>query len=141
MAFRVRHSIDFLGRVLLVAAFVVSMPIKETNFPQLINAISSQGVSIEMSTFLLVSAIVFLISGLSLVLFSRYQKIGASLLLVFILPTAIFFRVNSFQTSVISMNLGLIGGLTLVLTRNQPQRGFENFIKWKKAIRKLNSRF
>ncbi len=141
MDFRIRNSFDFIGRVCLASAFILVMPIRSYNLPKLINSIVDQGISTEMSTFLVSLAIIFLIGGLSLLIFTRYQKIGASILLIFLIPSVIFFQIKPNQTTLPSRNLGLIGGLIIVLIRNQPQKRFEDLINWKKILNNFNNKF
>ena len=112
-----RRLIDIAGRVCLSAVFVIAIPAKLTGFPSVVNAIVARGIPQPLAGFLLVVAIACLITGSGLLIFGKNQKIGASLLLTFIIPTTLIFHLFPLQLSALLMNLGLIGGLTLALTR------------------------
>ena len=113
----VRRLVDLIGRVCLVAVFVIAVPVKITNFSSVVGAIVSRGIPESLSVLLLVAAIACLVVGPVLLLIGKKQKIGAALLLTFLVPTTIIFHLFPFQSQAVFMNLGLIGGLTLALTR------------------------
>jgi len=110
-------TVDFLGRLCLSAVFVVAVPSKITKFSSVVETISGQGVPAPLAPFLLFAAIACLVVGSVLLIFGKSQKLGASLLLIFLVPTTIIFHAFPFQPKALFMNLGLIGGLTLALTR------------------------
>ena len=112
-------SADFLGRLCLSAVFVVAVPSKITKFSSVVEAISGQGIPPALAPFLLLAAIACLVVGSALLLFGKNQKLGASLLLIFLVPTTIIFHAFPFQPKALFMNLGLIGGLTLAFTRSK----------------------
>ena len=101
----------------MAAVFVVAVPSKITKFSSVVGSISGQGIPEPLAPFLLVAAILCLVVGSVLLLFGNNQRLGASLLLIFLVPTTIIFHVFPFQPKALFMNLGLIGGLTLALTR------------------------
>jgi len=59
------------------------------------------------------SAILCLIIGSILFISGFKQRLGASLLLLFIIPTTFMFHVFPFQIREVLMNAGLVGGLIL----------------------------
>jgi len=65
--------------------------------------------------FLLILAIICLIFGSILFIAGFKQKLGAYLLLVFIVPTTFIFHFSPFQVKAVLMNSALIGGLLLGL--------------------------
>ncbi len=109
--------VDIAARVCLAAVFVIAVPVKITKFSSVIKAISARGIPEPLSVILLVAAIGLIVVGSLLLVFGRKQRLGASLLLIFLVPTTIVFHVVPFHTTAVFMNLGLIGGLTLALTR------------------------
>ncbi len=116
-----RRSFDFLGRLCLATTFAIAIPSKILEFPLVVNSIAKQGIPEPLAAFLLVVAIACLIGGVGFLLFGKDQKIGASLLLTFLVPTTLIMHFFPFQTLAVFMNLGLIGGLIIALTRSMPQ--------------------
>ncbi len=118
----VRNSIDAIGRVCLAAVFVISVPVKIGNFSSVVDAIVLRGIPEPIAMLLLIAAIGCIVGGSALLIFGKNQKLGASLLLFFLVPTTIIFHLFPFQSRAVFMNIGLIGGLTLALTRpNLPE--------------------
>ena len=113
----IRRSVDLIGRVCLAAVFVIAVPVKITKFSSVVGAIVGRGIPEPLAASLLVAAIACLVVGPVLLLIGKKQKIGAALLLTFLVPTTIIFHLFPFQSQAVFMNLGLIGGLTLALTR------------------------
>ena len=112
-----RRSVDVIGRICLATVFVIAVPVKITKFSSVVEAIVERGIPEPLAAFLLVAAISCLVGGSLLLVFSENQKMGATLLLVFLVPTTIIFHLFPFQSKAVFMNLGVIGGLTLALTR------------------------
>ena len=107
---------DFLGRVLMAAVFVNALPAKLTDFAGTSAYIASKGVPVGLASVLLVGAIVALIAGTILLVFGADTTLGASLLLVFLVPTTLIFHTFPVDGGFF-MNLALIGGLLLAITR------------------------
>ena len=107
---------DFLGRVLMAAVFVNALPGKLTDFAGTSAYIASKGVPSGLASVLLVGAIVALIAGTILLVFGADTTLGASLLLVFLVPTTLIFHTFPVDGGFF-MNLALIGGLLLAITR------------------------
>ncbi len=112
-----RKSFDFLGRLCLATTFAIAIPPKILEFPSVVNSISKQGIPEPLAAFLLIVAIACLIGGVGFLLFGKDQRIGASLLLIFLIPTTLIMHFFPFQSLAVFMNLGLIGGLIIALTR------------------------
>ena len=106
---------NFIGRVLISAIFIYAIPGKIINFERTTEIISSKNINPSLAPFLLLLAIICLILGSILFITGFKQKIGASLLLIFIVPTTFIFHLSPFQIKAVLMNAGLIGGLILGL--------------------------
>lgn len=116
---KTNQSIDFLGRLCLATTFAIAIPPKILSFSLVVNTISNKGIPSTMASFLLIAAIACLIGGVGFLLFEKYERVGASLLLVFLVPTTLIMHFFPFQSLAVFMNLGLIGGLLLTLTRSR----------------------
>ena len=112
------YSLNFLGRLLLSAIFVNAIPGKITNFSAQANFITSKGFPQSISIILLVFAILILISGSVLMIFTNKVKLASSLLLIFLIPTTIIFHFLPFDIFPVVRNLSLIGGLLLALDQS-----------------------
>jgi len=112
------YSLNFLGKLLLSAIFVNAIPGKITNFESQVQYIVSRGIPESISILLLIAAIVLLISGSSLLIFSDKTRLGCSLLLIFLVPTTIIFHLVPFQFMAIARNLSIIGGLLVAMDKS-----------------------
>ena len=119
----IHRSVDLIGRICLSAVFVIAVPVKITKFSSVVGAIVERGIPEPLAAFLLIAAIGCLVGGSLLIVFCENQKIGATLLLGFLIPTTIIFHLFPFQSKAVFMNLGIIGGLTLALTRPKLNEG------------------
>ena len=109
--------LDFLGRVLLAAVFVHALPGKFSDFTGNAGFIASKGIPEPLANVLLFAAILVLIAGSILLVFGGDTILGASLLLVFLVPTTLIFHTFPIDSG-FYLNLGLIGGLILAITRS-----------------------
>ena len=112
------YSLNFLGRLFLSAIFVNAIPGKITNFSAQTDFIVSKGFPESIAAILLSLAILTLISGSILLLFTKKIRLGSSLLLVFLIPTTIIFHFSPFDIFPVVRNLSLIGGLLLALDKS-----------------------
>ena len=117
MNFKRFYSLNFLAKLLLSAIFVNAIPSKITNFGSQAEYITSRGFPEPLSNILLIAAIVLLISGSILLIFSNKTKLACSLLLIFLVPTTIIFHLVPLQFIAISRNLSLIGGLLIAIDK------------------------
>ena len=108
---------DFVGRALMSAAFVHAVPGKLTNFQGNIEFIATKGITGPLANILLFAAILVLIAGSILFVFGSNTKLGASLLLIFLVPTTLIFHTFPIDLG-FYMNLSLIGALILTITRS-----------------------
>ena len=107
---------NLIGRILISAIFIYAIPGKIINFERTVEVISNKNIPPNLAPFLLVLAIICLILGSILFISGFKQKIGAYLLLTFIVPTTFIFHFSPFQIKAILMNSALIGGLILGLS-------------------------
>ena len=99
------------------AAFVHAVPGKLTNFQGNIEFIATKGITGPLANVLLFAAILVLIAGSILFVFGSNTKLGASLLLIFLVPTTLIFHTFPIELG-FYMNLSLIGALVLTITRS-----------------------
>jgi len=118
MDFKRFYSLNFLGKLFLSAIFVNAIPGKILNFSSQTQYIVSRGFPEELSILMLIAAIVLLISGSLLLIFSERTKLACSLLLIFLVPTTIIFHLVPFQIIALTRNLSLIGGLLIVIDKS-----------------------
>ena len=108
---------NLIGRILIAAIFIYAIPGKIVNFERTVEIITSKNIPPFIAPFLLLSAILCLIIGSILFISGFKQKTGASLLLIFIVPTTFIFHFFPFQVKAVLMNAGLVGGLILGLNK------------------------
>ena len=106
---------NFIGRTLISAIFIYGIPGKIIDFERTVEVISDKNIPPIFAPILLLLAIIFLIFGSILFISGFKQKLGAYLLLIFIVPTTFIFHFSPFQIKAFLMNAGLIGGLVLSL--------------------------
>ena len=109
---------DFLGRVLMAVVFVSALPGKLADFAGTVSFIASKGIPVPLASFLLAAAIVVLIAGSILFVVGGITILGASLLLVFLVPTTLIFHTFPMDGGFF-MNIALIGALILGITRSR----------------------
>ena len=109
---------DFLGRVLMAVVFVSALPGKLTDFAGTVSFIASKGLPVPLASFLLTAAIVVLIASSILFVVGGNTIRGASLLLVFVVPTTLIFHTFPMDDG-FCMNIALIGALILGITRSR----------------------
>tara|TARA_Y100000589_G_C27152157_1_gene629390 strand:- start:1412 stop:1786 length:375 start_codon:yes stop_codon:yes gene_type:complete len=116
------YSLNFFGRLFLSAVFVNSVSDKIQNFKGSALYLADQGVPLLLSEILVFGAVVFLIVGIFLLIFTKKIKLGSSLLLTFIIPTTVIFHVINFSANGglfhLLQNLALIGGLFLAIDKS-----------------------
>ncbi len=128
---------NLIGRILISAIFIYAIPGKIINFERTVDVISNKNIPPTLAPFLLLLAIICLIFGSILFISGFKQKIGAYLLLTFIIPTTFIFHFSPFQIKAFLMNAGLIGGLLLGLNNvgvNSLKELFNNQKSEKKIV-------
>ena len=106
---------NLIGRILISAILIYAMPGKIIHLKRTVEVISNKNIHTNIAEFLLILAIICLIFGSILFITGFKQKLGAYLLLIFIVPTTFIFHFSPFQIKATLMNAGLIGGLILGL--------------------------
>ena len=106
---------NLVARTLISAIFIYAIPGKIINFERTVEVISTKNIPPDLAAPLLLFAIICLIFGSILFISGFKQKLGAYLLLIFIIPTTFIFHFYPFQIKAVLMNAGLIGGLILGL--------------------------
>lgn len=104
------------ARVFLSIIFLKAGISHITGFSGFQQTIASQGVPLPALTA--VGTIVFLLVGGALLLLGFKTRIGAILLIIFLIPTTLLFHnfiADPSETNAFLKNLGLIGGLLMVI--------------------------
>ena len=114
---RIKSFLDFFSRVSISAIFISAIPGKINNFERTVEYMSSKGFPEQISSILLVGAIICRILGSGFFIFGENQKIGSIFLLLFLIPTTIIFHIFPFHQRAVFMNLALIGGLIITAIR------------------------
>ena len=109
-------ALDFVGRAFVAFLFAQAIPAKLTGFPATVDFIASRGIPEPLASILLVAAVVVLSAGSILFVFGPNTRLGASLLLVFLVPTTLIFHAFPLNAGFVP-NLAVIGALILALTR------------------------
>ena len=110
---------DRLGRLALAAIFINAIPGKVTNFFGTAGSIAAKGIPQPLAACLLASAIGMLAMGSLLLIFGQTTRLGAALLLIFLVPTTLLFH-PSVEDPGLIRNVSLTGGLLLAMTRATP---------------------
>jgi putative oxidoreductase len=111
-----------IGRSLLCLVFVYSLIGKLTGFAGPAAAIAAKG--LPLAPLLLVAAIMLMAIGSVLVISGWRSRLGALLLLVFLVPTTLLFHgdvADAAERIQLLKNLAIVGGLLLVI--DQDNRG------------------
>jgi len=108
---------DFLGRAFIAFLFAQAVPGKVAGFPSTVEFIVSRGIPEPLAAFLLGAAIMVLIAGSISFVFAPNTRVGASLLLLFLVPTTLIFHTFPVDAGFVR-NLAVIGALILAVTRS-----------------------
>ena len=111
-----------IGRCLISALFLLAGINKIFNFDRYLQSMTEKGLPVP--SFLLIGAIIFLILGSILIIIGYKSRIGALLLLLFLIPTTLLFHNfwdlsgdQAAQEQINFMkNLSLMGGLIVLLS-------------------------
>jgi putative oxidoreductase len=104
-----------IARVLLCLVFVYSLVGKLTGFAGPAAAIAAKG--LPLAPVLLVAAIVLMAAGSALVISGWRSRLGAVLLLLFLVPTTMLFHgdvADAGERIQLLKNLAIVGGLLLL---------------------------
>ncbi len=120
-----------IGRVMLSAIFLMALLNKLTNFDGVIGYMQFMGMTFATSLFL-VGAIVLLALGGFSVLLGYKAKIGATLLLIFLVPATLIFHSNvsdQIQGLMFLKNVAIMGGLLLIIAHGSGAYSLDNRLK------------
>ena len=131
---RVSNIMNFIGRIFLIMIFLMSaVGNKIPNFKATADYMASEGV--PAPSFLLLGAIVFLLAGDISILISYKARIGAALLLLFLVLASYwchdfwtFEDPQQQQMQMISFmkNLGLMGAMLIIIARGSGPFSLDN---------------
>lgn len=110
-----------IARVLLCLVFIHSLIGKLTGFAGTSAAIAAKG--LPLSPLLLVIAMALMAAGSALVISGWKARLGAILLLVFLVPTTVLFHgdpADQAERIQLLKNLAIVAGLLLVIDQHSP---------------------
>ena len=105
-----------VGRILLVLIFLNSGIDKIENFEGTVRYMVTYGM--PYTSFFLFGAIIFELAGSIFVILGYYTRLGALLLLIFLIPTTIIFHTNfddPIQIIMLMKNVSMFGGCLVLL--------------------------
>lgn len=111
--------LDGVARVLLCLVFLNAVLGKLSGFDKVSAAIAAKG--LPLAPVLLVAAMLLMALGSALVISGWKARLGALLLLVFLIPTTLLFHgdaADSLQRIQLLKNLAIMGGLLMVIERH-----------------------
>jgi putative oxidoreductase len=111
--------LDPLGRLLLCLVFVQAVLSKVTGFEAVATMIEGRG--LPLAAVLLAAAMALMAAGSILVISGLRPRLGALLLLAFLVPTTLLFHselADPQQRIQLFKNLAIMGGLLLVVDRS-----------------------
>lgn len=109
--------IPFIGRLLISLIFVSSAFKKITDFDSVVEKMAEKGIG--ATEFMLAGAIAFLVAGSLSLILGYKTRLGAFLLILFLVPVTIIFHFDLSDPSqkiALLKNIGLIGGLLMVIS-------------------------
>lgn len=108
----------YISRILLSAIFIISGTMKLYDVEGTLKYMQANGMPFTM--FFLVCAVILELSGGILLLTGKFEKAGARLLILFLMPTTLIFHIDFAQRMQIIQflkNLAIIGGLFAILCK------------------------
>ena len=114
-----KKFLDFMARVAISSIFISAIPGKILGFSKTVEDIASKGIPAPIVSIAFVGAIICLILGSGFFIFGKDQKIGAILLILFLIPTTIVLIIFPNDIRAIFNNLSLIGALLIPVLREQ----------------------
>lgn len=113
---KLQGYIALLGRILLVLIFVMSGLSKISNPQATQQYMAAMGM--PMTGLFLIGAIFLELVGAASLLLGYWTRMGATMLIIFMIPTTLIFHTNfsdQVQLIMFMKNLSMIGGLLVVL--------------------------
>ena len=126
--------ISLIGRILLVLIFLNSGIGKIGNFEGTAQYMAKFGMS--NTTFFLLGAIVFELLGSITVILGYFNRFGALLILIFLVPTTLIFHTNfadRMQMIQLMKNVSMFGGCLFLLSQGPGRLSLDYLIRKKKG--------
>lgn len=123
-----------IGRVFLVFIFLNSGIGKIGNFEGTAQYMAKFGMS--NTSFFLFGAIVFELVGSATVILGYFTRLGALLILIFLVPTTLIFHTNfadRIQMIMFMKNVSMFGGCLLLLSQGAGRLSLDYFFRGKKT--------
>jgi len=133
MAEALKGLISLIGRILLVLIFVNSGIGKIGNFEGTTQYMAQYGM--PMTPFFLVGAIFLELVGSFCVIFGWFARLGALLLVIFLIPTTLIFHTNfaePMQMIMFMKNVSMLGGCLFILGAGAGKFSFDHLFRGKK---------
>jgi len=125
---------SLIGRILLVLIFLKSGIGKIENFEGTAQYMAKFGMS--NTSFFLFGAIVFELVGSVTVILGYFTRLGALLILIFLIPTTLIFHANfadQIQMIMFVKNVSMFGGCLLLLSTGPGRLSLDYFLRGKKT--------
>jgi putative oxidoreductase len=125
---------SLVGRILLVIIFLNSGIGKIGNFEGTAQYMAKFGMS--NTSFFLFGAIVFELVGSVTVILGYFTRLGALLILIFLIPTTLIFHANfadPIQMIMFLKNVSMFGGCLLLLSAGPGRLSLDYFLRGKKT--------
>jgi len=125
---------SLIGRILLVLIFLNSGIGKIGNFEGTAQYMAKFGMS--NTSFFLFGAIVFELVGSVTVILGYFTRLGALLILIFLIPTTLIFHANfadQIQMIMFVKNVSIFGGCLLLLSAGPGRLSLDYFLRGKKT--------
>ncbi|NWG03318.1 MAG: DoxX family protein [Syntrophaceae bacterium] len=125
---------SLIGRILLALIFLNSGIGKIGNFEGTAQYMAKFGMS--NTSFFLFGAIVFELVGSVTIILGYFTRIGALLILVFLIPTTLIFHTNfadRMQMIMFLKNVSMFGGCLLLLSQGPGRLSLDYLIRKKKG--------
>jgi len=123
-----------IGRILLVLIFLQSGIVKIQDFGGTAQNMASHGIT-PYTNFFLVGAIFFELVGSATVILGYFTRFGALLLLIFLIPTTLFFHnifVDPKMTIPFMKNVSMFGGCLILLASGAGRFSLDSLLRSKK---------
>lgn len=108
-----------IARVLLCLVFIIAVIGKLAGFTDTAGAIAAKG--LPMASALVVASMLLMAAGSALVICGWRSRLGAALLLIFLIPTTLLFHGNAGDAAEriqLLKNLSIMAGLLFVIEQN-----------------------
>ena len=125
---------SLIGRILLVIIFLNSGIGKIGNFEGTAQYMAKFGM--PNTSFFLFGAIVFELVGSVTVILGYFTRLGALLILIFLLPTTLIFHANfadQIQMIMFVKNVSMFGGCLLLFSAGPGRLSLDYFLRGKKT--------